>query len=44
MSIRPVIETRDLAREDIEGLSNRVRSEISAGLSDPPRNAKRRLP
>jgi 1-acyl-sn-glycerol-3-phosphate acyltransferase len=42
--VRPVIETRDLAREDIEGLSNRVRSEISAGLSDPPRHSKRRLP
>jgi 1-acyl-sn-glycerol-3-phosphate acyltransferase len=44
VSVRPVIETRDLEREDIEGLLNRVRSEISAGLSDPPRNSKRRLP
>lgn len=44
VSVRPVIETRDLEREDIEGLSNRVRAAIAAGLPDPPRNPERRLP
>jgi 1-acyl-sn-glycerol-3-phosphate acyltransferase len=44
VSVRPVIETRDLDREDIEGLSNRVRAAIAAGLPDSPRNPERRLP
>jgi 1-acyl-sn-glycerol-3-phosphate acyltransferase len=44
VSVRPVIETRDLEREDIEGLLERVRSAISAGLPDPPRSPERSVP
>ncbi|MGH7566496.1 MAG: lysophospholipid acyltransferase family protein [Gemmatimonadota bacterium] len=41
VSVRPVVETRDLERGDIEGLLERVRSAISAGLPEPPRNPER---
>lgn len=44
VSVRPVVETRDFEREDIEGLLERVRSAISAGLPDPPRSAERSVP
>lgn len=33
--VRPAIETRDLAREDIDGLAERVRAEIAAALRAP---------
>jgi 1-acyl-sn-glycerol-3-phosphate acyltransferase len=42
--VRPVIETRDLDRSDIEGLLERVRSAIAAALPAPERKPERRLP
>jgi len=41
VSVRPVVETRDFERGDIEGLLERVRSAISAGLPGPPRSPER---
>jgi hypothetical protein len=33
--VRPAIETRDYAREDIDALADRVRSEIAEALQAP---------
>jgi 1-acyl-sn-glycerol-3-phosphate acyltransferase len=44
VSVRPVVETRDFEREDIEGLLERVRSAISAGLPDPSHSSEGSVP
>jgi 1-acyl-sn-glycerol-3-phosphate acyltransferase len=41
--VRPVIETHDLDRHDIDGLSERVRSAIATALPAPERESERKL-
>ncbi len=44
VSVRPVVETRDLGREHIDELVERVRSAISAGLAESSHRSQRRVP
>jgi 1-acyl-sn-glycerol-3-phosphate acyltransferase len=44
VSVRPVVETRDVGREQIDELLERVRSAISAGLAESIHRLERRLP
>ncbi|HJU85758.1 MAG TPA: lysophospholipid acyltransferase family protein [Gemmatimonadota bacterium] len=43
VSVRPVVETRDLGREHIDELLERVRSAISAGLAESTHRSERRV-
>jgi 1-acyl-sn-glycerol-3-phosphate acyltransferase len=44
LSVRPIVETRDVGREQIDELLERVRSAISAGLAESIHRSERRLP
>ncbi|HET6363363.1 MAG TPA: lysophospholipid acyltransferase family protein [Gemmatimonadota bacterium] len=44
VSVRPVVETRDLDREHIDELMEQVRFAISAGLAESSHRSQRRVP